>query len=87
MALADKITNPSTKTPLENGFTAREIFRRQWSGVDTSDLINAALARLEEAHWIRSVVTPLSKSGGRPTIHYEINPEIIRRRNAGDEAK
>ena len=58
-----------------------------WRGVNIYYLINAALARLEETRWIRSVVTPLSKSGGRPTIHYEINPEIIRRRNAGDEAK
>jgi hypothetical protein len=67
VALADKITNRSTKTALENGFTAREVFRRQWRGVNTYDLINAALARLEETRWIRSVVTPLSKSGvGQP---------------------
>ena len=67
VALADKITNPSTKTALENGFTAREVFRRQWRGVNTYDLINDALARLEETRWIRSVVTPLSKSGvGQP---------------------
>jgi hypothetical protein len=87
MALADKITDPSIKTPLENGFTAREVFRRQWSGVNTYELINAALARLEEANWIRSVVSQPSKSGGRPTVHYEINPEIIRVRSAGKEAK
>ena len=61
MALSDKITDPSTKTPLEIGFTAYEVFRRQWSGVNTYELINAALARLEEAGWIRSIVDPPSK--------------------------
>ena len=78
MALVDKITDPSTKTPLGNWFTAYDVFRRKWSGVDTYELIHAALARLEEANWIRSVVAPPSKSGGRPTVRYEINPEIIR---------
>ena len=67
MALADKITDPATKTPLENGFTAYDVSRRQWSGVNTYDLIHAALARLEEAGWIRSIVAPPSKSGGKPT--------------------
>ena len=78
MALANKITDPATKTPLENGFTAYEVYRRQWSGVNTYDLIRAALARLEEAHWIRSIFVPPSKNGGKPTFSYEINPEIIR---------
>jgi Protein of unknown function (DUF3987) len=87
MALADKITDPSTKTPLENGFTTREVFRRKWSGADTYELIHAALARLEEANWIRGVVVPPSKNGGRPTVHYEINPEIIHRRDARKEAE
>ena len=83
MSLAAKITDRDTKTPLENGFTAYEVFRRQWNGVDTYELINAALARLEEAGWIRSIVPAVSKNGGRPTVCYEINPEIIHRREAG----
>ena len=58
-----------------------------WSGVDTYDLINAALARLEDAHWIRSIVASTSKSIGRPTFSYEINPEIIRRRDAGESQR
>jgi hypothetical protein len=84
MALADKITDPSTKS-LENGFTAREIFRRQWSGVNTYELIHSALARLEEAQWIRSMWC--QKVDGRPTVRYKINPEIIRVREARETAK
>ena len=87
MSLADKITDPSTKTPLENGFTAYEVSRRQWRGVNTHELINAALARLEEANWIRSIVAPPSKSGGKPTVRYEIHPEIIQRRDERKAAK
>jgi hypothetical protein len=86
MALADKLTGP-TRTPLGNWFTAREVFRKQWSGVNTYELINAALARLEETNWIRSVVVSPSESGGRPTVRYEINPKIIRPRIAAGEAK
>jgi hypothetical protein len=73
--------------PVENGFTAYEIYRRHWSGVNTYDLIRAALARLEEAHWIRSIFVPPSKNGGKPTINYEINPEILHVRDAGKAAK
>ena len=87
MALADKITDLATKTPLENGFTAYDAPRRHWSGVDTYGLIRAALARLGEVHWVRSVVTPASKSGGKPTVSYEINPEILRVRSVGKTPK
>ena len=87
MSLADKITDPSTKTPLENGFTAYDVSRRHWSGVDTYGLIRAALARLGEIHWVRSVIAPASKNGGKPTISYEINPEILRVRMVGKTPK
>jgi hypothetical protein len=87
MCLADKITDPKTKTPVENGFTAYDVHRRQWSGVDSYDLINPALARLTETHWLRPVNSSPSINGGRATLKYEINPEIIRRRDASDEPK
>jgi Protein of unknown function (DUF3987) len=80
ICLAAKITDPKTETPLENGFTARDVFRRQWIGIDSYELVNAALARLEELHWIRPVKTPQSQSGGRPTICYNLNPSLSARR-------
>ena len=87
MCLANKIADPALKIPIENGFSAYDVYRRQWRGVDSYDLINAALARLEETHWIRTMKSPPSKNGGRPTIRYEINPAIIRLRNAHSESK
>lgn len=61
MALSEKIIDPTTKTPLENGFTIRDVLRRHWSGVDTYELIVSALARLEEIHWVAALIVQRQK--------------------------
>jgi hypothetical protein len=43
-------------------------------------LVNSALARLEDCHWIRGKEIGPSKAGGRPKIHYEIHPAILAKR-------
>jgi hypothetical protein len=82
LAFAQKIQDPLV--PLydwsENGFTARDLERRHWTGLDHPTLINSAVARLEECHWIRASRNATSQSGGRPTIRYEINPAILAKR-------
>ena len=75
LAMKEKLTEGSIK-PLRNGFTARDVFRRNWTGLENYRLITSALARLEEAHWIRGVKCDTADTGGRPTIRYEINPKI-----------
>jgi Protein of unknown function (DUF3987) len=64
----------------KNGFTAYDLERKHWSGLNSPSLINSALARLEESHWIRVKESIPSKIGGRPTIRFEMNPEILGKR-------
>ena len=82
LALAHKFQDP--QVPLgdwfENGFTARDLERKHWAGVDSQDLAQAAIDRLEECGWFRARKTGPSTNGGRPTIRYEINPAIRAKR-------
>jgi len=61
---------------LQDGFTARELGRKQWAGIVTAADAEAALALLEEHGFVRAVesVTPT----GRPTTAYIINPAAKR---------
>jgi len=53
-------------------FVARDIYRRGWRGLDRENT-EKALAVLEDHGFVRS--TPI-RTGGRPSIQFEINPEI-----------
>ena len=83
MILAAKLKDPGIKNSLEPGFTARDVKRHHWTGLTTEHDIESALARLEEANWLRGVPVAGSGSqrGGRPTIGYEIHPDILAARN------
>ncbi|SEN91490.1 putative DNA primase/helicase [Nitrosospira multiformis] len=58
---------------LVNGFTVRDVMRKQWSGLKTKPVIQAGLAWLEEEEWLRSEDIGAS---GRSTRRYWINPRI-----------
>lgn len=55
----------------KDGFTARDIYRKQWSGLDDPELVQQALAYLVEMDWLRETT---EKNGGRPTAIYTANP-------------
>jgi Protein of unknown function (DUF3987) len=59
---------------LEDGFAARDIRRREWSGLTDTDQIKAGLSLLADYDWLapRTIET-----GGRPRIIYSINPEAV----------
>ena len=82
--LADKLTDPRTELGdwPHAGFTARDLTRKAWAGLDDRALIDSGLARLEECNWIRSEEIEPAAKGGRPTIRYKINPLILSRRTA-----
>lgn len=61
---------------LADGFTARDVMRKQWSRLTTSTEVERALAILEEHGWLQSVDADNSVVGGRPTVRYAINPRI-----------
>ncbi len=59
---------------LDDGFTVRDIVRKQWSGVTTTMQAETALAILEENGHVQSQegINTL----GRPTVRYFVNPQI-----------
>ena len=61
---------------LLDGFTVRDVVRKQWAGVTTVMQAEIALAALEEHDWIHSVET--SNPTGRPTTRYYVNPQVRR---------
>lgn len=63
---------------LEDGFTVRDLVRKQWSGCTTTLQAESALAVLEEHGWITGVET--EPPTGRPTTRYLINPRVKVRR-------
>ncbi|MCL7751063.1 DUF3987 domain-containing protein [Guyparkeria hydrothermalis] len=63
------------KGALKSGFTASEVRRRGWSGLSTPQAVVDALETLEEHGYIRGEQT-IEGGPGRPTIRYQINPEI-----------
>jgi hypothetical protein len=59
---------------LDDGFTVRDMVRKQWSGITTAMQAETALAILEENGHVQSQdgINTL----GRPTVRYYVNPQI-----------
>jgi putative DNA primase/helicase len=58
---------------IKEGFTAREIHKCHWSGLNDMQDIEDALGILSELGWLR----PERKAGvGRPTITYHLHPDL-----------
>lgn len=55
-------------------FSVREVYVKNWSGLDTPESARAASRILEDAGWIREL--PGSPGRGRPSERYEINPRV-----------
>lgn len=65
-----KIKNKKISDP----FTGRDVYRKQWSGLTNSGLVNKGLTVLEEYNYIHGVDTG---SSTRPGKNYFINPEVF----------
>lgn len=61
---------------LDDGFTVRDVVRKQWAGITTTLQAEAALDILEDNHHIQS--TESFNPTGRPTTRYSVNPQILR---------
>ena len=59
---------------LIDGFSVRDVVRKQWTGITTALHAENALATLEEHHWVHGRDT--ENPTGRPTTRYYINPQI-----------
>ena len=73
---AKMISRRLSEGKLDDGFTVRDVVRKQWTGVTNAIQAEAALCILEENGHIHSAesVNPT----GRPTTRYNINPQIRR---------
>ena len=63
------------KGDLTDGFSTRDLKRKHWENLPTSDVTDAALDSLAGMSWLREVETKNPK-GGRPTSHWMINPSL-----------
>jgi len=59
---------------LDDGFTVRDVVRKQWSGVTTAMQAETALGILEETGHVQSLET--LNVTGRPTVRFYVNPQI-----------
>jgi hypothetical protein len=59
---------------LDEGFTVRDLVRKQWTGITTTLQAETALAILEEHGWVQGMET--TNPIGRPTTRYAINPRV-----------
>lgn len=55
-------------------FSLRDVYRNEWFGLSTPEEARAAVAVLEEFHWVERQESP--SLNGRPSELYNINPRI-----------
>lgn len=67
------------KGDLAEPFTAREIYRKGWSGLGDKDRIAAGLTALCDVDWLRTIEGEPGERGGRPSIQYRVNPKALLR--------
>lgn len=78
---AARIARKIEEGAIADGFTARDIYRKQWSLLDDKDVTEAALAELTECGWIRQEPQQSTshQGGGRPPLPvFRINPKVKR---------
>jgi putative DNA primase/helicase len=61
---------------IEGGGAVRDIYRHQWSGLATVDVVRAGLDELAQANWVR---VEIQQPGGRPTEVVVLHPDFMRR--------
>lgn len=61
---------------LGDGFTVRDVVRKQWTGITTAVQAESALDVLEENGWVLAMET--DNPTGRPTVRYYVNPQVSR---------
>ena len=75
VATAKAILARIRKGELQDGFAARDIRRREWSGLTDTGQIKAGLELLADYDWLAPRIVG---TGGRPRTEYAINPAALR---------
>jgi Protein of unknown function (DUF3987) len=63
---------------LASPFTARDIYRNDWTGLTEARVVGEALECLRDLGWI-GPETVMARDGGRPTVRFHINPRAATR--------
>jgi putative DNA primase/helicase len=71
-SLADKLLQGA----LTDGFTVRDVYRKNWSALSAPKDAEEALEILIDSGWLRAYTDKAPGSDGRPTIRYLINPGL-----------
>jgi putative DNA primase/helicase len=72
--LASKIK--SRKIGSDGTFSCRDVYLKGWSGLSSPEVVKQAADILQAAGWIRELSKRSSRSGGRPSDRFEVNPEL-----------
>ncbi len=59
-------------------FTAREATQHGWTALTTPEQVRTATDVLAIAGWIRAANLPVGSKGGRPSLRFEVNPQVWR---------
>ena len=73
--LAEKIK--TRKLGQKDFFPLREVYLKNWSGLDSPELAQEGASILHDAGWIRPIREESGPQGGRPSLRYEINPKVF----------
>jgi putative DNA primase/helicase len=57
-----------------DGFTARDVYVKEWSGLSSGTEVQSALDMLCELNHLHAIKKAASERGGRPSVVYLINP-------------
>ena len=69
--LAAKLTHGRLPSP----FTAREVYRNEWTGLTEPRVVQGALECLADLGWLRPEVVR-AHDGGRPSVRFHTNPRL-----------
>jgi putative DNA primase/helicase len=64
---------------LSNPFTCRDVAKKGWAGLGTSEDVRRAVGILEDRNWVQVVEVPSTERGGRPTELVWIHPRLLGR--------
>jgi putative DNA primase/helicase len=73
---ASRLAQKIEEGVLHDGFSARDVYRKEWSLLDTKELTQGAIEELVEAGWLREEASRAPENG-RPALPiYRINPKL-----------
>ena len=62
-------------------FSLRDVYLREWAGLDTAERARLAVGVLVDAGWVRTSRFDAGSAAGRPSEEYSVNPAICRNKS------